>query len=733
MAAQDEPKFELEIEGVAPESLGFLSFRAEERLSECYRVDVDALSARLDPEALLGVKAALYVRFEGCPERTWSGVIWSAELTPIDDKVCSLRVQIVPRLAQLALGRNSRFFRKTTILALVEELLKGGGLPQDAYDIQAAAGPEHDAITQYAESDYDFMRRLLFEEGIGFLIQNNPDGEQVVLFDYGKALLAIEGLETLVDRRRQDIRFDTAFDVREQFEATPNGVMLRDYDLKDPGRSPDAHAPEGAEPPNREVYEHPGGHLKKLDVRASRMLERLSLPARRFEGGSYWPHLEPGRHVQLESDLRASLGGEITLLAVEHEGHIHDPNTKAAYRNRFIACPKAAPFRPRHAPPSPQLGGAQRAFVTGPRGQELYGDDFGRVTVRFPWDRSGVTDDKSSHFIRVGQPPMSGSMIVPRVGFEVLLGHELGDIDRPYVSGHMYNDDSPTPYGSAHLTTSSLQTATTDGGKGANELRMGDSAGSEEMLMNASYDMSIKVENTFGYNVTKDEKLEVGVDASLSVKAATIANVGGDRTLGIGKMQTVNVGADYGDGIGGDHTVKVGAARNATIGGDQIENIAGTLKRTIGAAQTLLVVTGFTRKITGSSSVKVGAAWAETVAKSKSSTVAGARLEDISAIKLVSAKAVAISADAAYGESVKAQKVKTEKDRADSGKTVTVDAGSGLSVKADNITFTAEDQLTFSAGNVSITLKKTGEVQIKAKEITIDNSEALNQITHKSN
>jgi type VI secretion system secreted protein VgrG len=732
MAADAEPKFELEIEGVKPATLAFVSFRAEERLSECYRVDVEALSSRLDPQSLLGSKATLYVRFEGCPERAWSGVIWSAELAPIDDKVCSLRVQIVPRMLQLALGQNSRFFRKATILGVVEELLKNGGLPKGAYDIQATVGPEHDAIIQYAESDYDFIRRLLFEEGIGFLVQNNPDGEQVVLFDYGRALLAVEGLATLVDRRRQDMRFDTAFDLREQFNAVPNGVMLRDYDLKDPGHSPDAHVPEGDEPPSREVYEHPGGHLK-LDQRATRMLERLSLPARRFEAGSYWPHLEPGRHIQLESDLRGTLACELTLLAVEHEGHIQDATARAAYRNRFVACPKEAPFRPQHAPASPQLGGAQRGFVTGPRGQELYGDEFGRITVRFPWDRSGITDDKSSHFIRVGQPPMSGSMIIPRVGFEVLLGHELGDIDRPYVTGHLYNDDAPTPYNSAHLTTSSIQSATTDGGPGANELRLGDSAGSEEMLMNASYDMSIKVENTYGSNITNDEKVTVGVDASLSVKDESIASVGGNRKLGVGVGQTINVGADYGDGIGGNHNVKIGGARKATIGGDQVESIAGTLKRTIGAAQSLLVISGFTRKITGSSKVKVGAAWAETVAKSKSSTVSGARLEDVAALKLVSAKAAAISADAAYGEKVKAQKVKTGKDRADSGKSLTVDGGSGMSIAAENITFTAEDQLTFNAGKVSITLKKTGEVQIKAKQITIENSKALKQIMHKSN
>ncbi len=735
---RESPKLELQIDGIPPASLSFLSFRAQEQLSECYRIDAQALCPRLHPDALLGRKAAVFVRFEGHPERAFHGVIWSATLTPVDERVCRLEVQIVPRLLQLSLGRDSRSatsagpFHEISLLEVIKRVLAAGGIGVPEEDIHVSDGPTHDAVTQLGESDYDFLRRLLFEEGIAFAIQNDAEEERVILFEDASASLAVDGLDTLVDRRRSDLRFDTVVDLQERYAGTPDGVMLRDYDFKNPSRSPDAHAP-NPPAPSREVYQHPGGNLE-LDMRAQRTLERLNERGRQLEGTSFWPHLEPGRHVKLESELRAGLGCELLITGVEHEGHVHDPKVGAAYRNRFVAIPKGTPFRPEHAPCAPHTYGTQRAFVSGPTGQELHGDALGRIKVRFPWDRSGTMDDRSSAFVRVGQPQLSGSMIIPRVGFEVLVGDELGDLDRPYVTGHLYNEEAPLPYGADKSTTSSLQSATTESGAGANELRFGDSAGAEEMLMNASFDLSLRVENAMTWTVGKNETQEIGADATLSVKDACQVNVGGNRKQHVGAMQTVDIGGNHDEGVGGNQSLTIGAARNATIGGDQIENVAGTLTRTVSALQNVVVIDGFTRKVVGSSQTKVGAAWAETVVKSTSSTVSGSRIENVAALKLISAKNVGISAGAAYAEKVASQEITTSKDRSDTaGDKLSVQVAGEATIEAENITFTAEDQLTFVAGDVSFTLKKTGEIRIKADKITIENSKAFKQLTHKTN
>src|SRR5262249_58567542 len=103
------------------------------------------------------------------------------------------------------------------------------------------------------------------------------------------------------------------------------------------------------------------------------------------------------------------------------------------------------PYRPFIAPPPPEVG-PQLAFVTAPSGEEIHADDFGRVKVRFPWDRSGKKDDTSSAWMRVGQVPLGGSMILPRTDFEVLVDFELGDLDRPFVARHLYNAELWPPY-----------------------------------------------------------------------------------------------------------------------------------------------------------------------------------------------------------------------------------------------------------------------------------------------
>jgi uncharacterized protein involved in type VI secretion and phage assembly len=102
------------------------------------------------------------------------------------------------------------------------------------------------------------------------------------------------------------------------------------------------------------------------------------------------------------------------------------------------------------------------AVVVGPPGEEIHVDAYGRVKVRFHWDRRGVDDDRSSCWLRVGQLALGGPMLIPRVGFEVLVDHELGDLDRPVVVGHLYNGEQPPPYElPAQSVVSSLQTATT--------------------------------------------------------------------------------------------------------------------------------------------------------------------------------------------------------------------------------------------------------------------------------
>ena len=455
--------------------------------------------------------------------------------------------------------------------------------------------------------------------------------------------------------------------------------------------------------------------------------------------------LMPGRFFTVVDSERATLDGDYLLLEVTHtqrpaqEGgdFALGAGEALSYDNRFEVIPVDVPFRPQHAAPRPILGGVQHAFVTVPGGEEIHADEHGRAKVRFVWDRSGITDDKSSTWLRVGQLALGGSMVIPRVDFEVLVDFEVGDLDRPAISGsgHLYNAEKAPPYAlPGGKTVSSMQTATTEGGPGANELRFEDAAGSEEIFLNASRDLIASVDNDTSWGVGNNQTRDVGSNETLSVTADHKTSVAGNRALDVGGNQDVNVGAEYGDGTGGSLSVSISGNRFVKSGGDHSENVSGSLTRTVGSLQAITGLAGVARTVVGDSTTDVSAAWAELAGGARGLSISGSYSETIGALKFIKAKNVSVSCDAAYVMNAAAELVKAGGGRTDDAKgAVALTAGGAFKVKAKNIVFEAKSKLVFRGGGGVIELTKAGTVKIKAPSITVENSEALNQIMHKSN
>jgi type VI secretion system secreted protein VgrG len=488
------------------------------------------------------------------------------------------------------------------------------------------------------------------------------------------------------------------------------------------------------------VYLHPGGFSDPADgKRLARLrLEGLRASTWQLSGRSNCPRLEAGRTFTLGEHPRAKLNGEHVILVVTHSASIEFDSqsghtTDTAYANHFMAMPRALPYRP-PVLAAPELGGVHIAFVTCPTGEEIHTDKDGRVKVRFPWDRAGKTDDSSSTWLRVGQLALGGSMILPRKDFEVMVDYELGDIDRPLVTGHLYNGLSKPPYElPAHAARSSIQSATTGGGPGANELRFDDSAGGEEMMLNASKDLTIGVDNNSSWLAGAKESLTVGSNLVLSVGANHFANVKTSRALSVGGPQTIDVGGDYADGVGGSESVTIGGSRHVKCG-NHFEGCAATLHRTVGGLQSVTGIAGYQRKIAGASTTKVGGVWAEIAGQSRSSMCGGGRTETVGALKLIKAQQVSVSCGTAYTAEVGAYSTQCGGGRTDSAKAaVSIAAGGGMSVKATNIAIEAKSSLRLTAGACVIKLSSGGSVSIKAPSIDLAGVKALTQILHKSN
>lgn len=731
MSASAAIAVRVEIEGLEGVAIDLERGSIVEAISHVTTITLEArLGERVDAEALLGKTLALRLTHgaDESDERAFHGVIFCASVTCEHEGGFRIELEARPRIGRLLLGRDSRIFQEKSVPDVVAEVLSAAGLPDDVAEWSVNASYEPQAyITQLEESDHDFAQRLLHEEGIGFFICNDIDAERVVFFDDSNAFQPVGDGSPIP--YETDQRGDGVLWVRELHRVASDAAVLRDYDFLQPATDLTQRSEaEGAT--GREVYLHPGDFTESgRGERLARVaLERLSMRARTFSGESGASALEPGRVFEVSGHPRASVAGELVAIAVTHRLQIHQ-GSGPTYRNHFVAIPRETPCRPEVAPPAPIIGGTHVAFVTGAAGQELHGSENGQVKVRFPWDRSGVSDDRSSTWLRVGQLPLPGSMIVPRVGFEVLVDYELGDHDRPLVVGHLYNGEAMPPYelpGAA--TRSSIQTATTDGGAGANELRFEDAAGGEEMFVNASFDYTCSVENDARVGVMASETSSIGSNQTISVTGSYSSSVGGARTLTIGGNQTLGVDADYSNGTGGDLSVTVGS-RSETCGGDLTENTTGSYTLTVGGLMAVTGIAGINRNIVGSSETTVGAAWASLCAGDAMSTVGTSRTETVGALKLVKADTVAVSCGAAYVQNCASESVNAGGNRADTAMgAVAVQAGGGLKIDAANINISGQTKVVLRIGGTTIDVQPSS-VTIKSSTVTLEGVKKLQSLS----
>lgn len=743
---------DIEVDGCDASAWTIERFEMREAVSEGCRGWVAIVAAaRVGAEALVYKTAVLTVRAADQPARRFHGIVLAATAEARSNGTTLLRLELGARAELLRFGRDARIFQKKSIPEIVTQvtarLLGNGGIQWRT----TGAYEPHPYVVQYAESDQAFMERLLFEEGIWFAVHNDDERDRVVFYDELAGIEPIAGPAVLWHWETEKAGGDDGdrdgsqcvVSMSDCQVVASDAVMLRDYDFTHPSLDVSVQETTVAST-GREVYVHPGDFpafaagADRIDKnvgarRARRMLERLRADTRQMVGRSYCAQLEPGRTFRLEGHPRAVMNGEHLVVGIVHRGQRAE--TGWAYTNELRTVPSTLACRPAKAPPAPWLGGIQSAQVTCPPREEIHADESGRVKVRFPWDRSAPGDDTSSTWLRVGQLALGGSMILPRKEFEVTVGFELGDMDRPLVTGHLYNGLHKPPYAlPARATRSSIQTATTGGGGGANELRFEDGAGAEEIFLNASRDYSVNVANDASVDCVASETYKVGANRELSVGVDYSSTVKASRTLQVGGSQDINVGGNHSDGVGGAEMVSVAGARSVKCGGDLDESVKATLTRSVGAILCVTGIAGYTRAVTGASTTKVGGVWCEVAGGDRSSVAASSRTEAVGALKLVKAKAVAVSAGGAYTANVGGYSVQCAGGRTDSAMgAVSVAAAGGWSVQASKIAFTAESRLVLIAGGTTVTLTSGGSITIKAAgSITLHGVDKLTQAQHKS-
>ena len=473
---------------LGPDALLLTAVEGHEEISGLFRFRLTLLADRRTPvpfEEVLGKQATVAIEMPPDGKRYVDGIICRLGQGGRDATFTHLEAELVPRLWLLTRRVQSRIFQRMTVPDILEAVL--AGIPH-RLEVVGSYEPR-DYCTQYRESDFAFVSRLMEEEGIRYYFAHSDGAHEMVVTDAPLQHPAVPGpeevaYEEIVGRGRQDEMRVLSWKKTQEIRSSL--VTLRDHTFELPGQSLEAQqatiasVPVGEVshevkvlPDELEVYDFPGGYAQRFDgstrggsecndelkkifpdgLRTVRVrMEQEEMAAFEIRGESTCRHLVPGHQFTLTRHFDAN--GPYVLTRVEHraslEGDYRSGGSEAfSYENRFTAIPVALPCRPPRVTPRPVVAGTQTATVVTPPGEELWCDRYGRVKVQFHWDRVGTEDLDSSCWVRVAQAWAGrswGTFYWPRAGNEVVVAFEEGDPDQPIVVGSVYNAENMPPF-----------------------------------------------------------------------------------------------------------------------------------------------------------------------------------------------------------------------------------------------------------------------------------------------
>jgi type VI secretion system secreted protein VgrG len=543
-------------------------FRGCEELSKLFSFELDFVAENataIDFNRLIGTEVTLKIATPGKgTDQAWryiSGIC--ARFSQGDRNVTftDYHAQIVPRVWLLTRQVQSRIFQQKSIPDILKAVFEGFDCD---YRLQGRYEPREYCV-QYREADFDFASRLMEEEGIYYFFTHKEVGHRMVIAD---SLVAHPEVPALIEGRYGMIeggprKADHIFKWQKSQTIRPSKYSLRDHSFQQPTQNLEAkakildsvragsveHRLNGQVNAPLEVYEYPGGYAVRFDgvnpsggeqpdrlrklfdenqrVATLRMAAEAA-EALRIEGSSSCRNFTAGHRFKLERHFDAD--GDYLLLSVTHEASIGDAYTSGSgagdfsYSNSFTCLPLTLPFRPKRKVPKPLVQGVQTALVTGPPGEEIFTDKYGRVKVQFYWDRQGKKDANSSCWLRVGQSWAGknwGSVQIPRIGQEVIVAFVEGNPDEPLIVGSVFNPETMPPYELPGKKVVSGLKSSTHKGRGYNEMSMDDTAGKEKITIHGQYDMSTTAEHDHSLTVHNNHASTVDGTHTEKIKGTT--------------------------------------------------------------------------------------------------------------------------------------------------------------------------------------------------------------------
>ncbi|MGV8921465.1 MAG: type VI secretion system Vgr family protein, partial [Pseudomonas sp.] len=491
------------------------------------RLDCLALKPYMDTSDLLGRPLSLQLSVADGSRRQWQGVVTEVESMGFDGGLARYRILAGTWLSLLKHRRNTLIFQDLDALGIVAQVF--ADYPQANWQTRMIRQtlPKHPRCTQYRESDFQFIRRILAEEGLSFRFEHLAEPN----FDeHGRPtsspLLIIEDRNsgspqggelafTRIDATQDGDGIVRFSEVREQGSTASKVLVWNPTRMRGmTGAASNAWRADAPTMPPLEVFDAaPTGSLdapEDVERRSDVRHDALIRDAHRYEGEGAVRHLQPGFSYTLSGHPEVDKRQAFVFQNVEHVATNNLGQRVAAlrgredieagiYRNSFSAVTGQTAVVPTPLP-KPTAPGVESAIVVGVANQALTSTRDHQVRVQFYWQRGenplelglrnthsagspeghAPGDERSGYWVPVAEASAGanfGQHFTPRIGSEVLIGYTNGDVDLPVIIAQVYGGQDTPPFSAGvdsktnHPgTVSGLQTKTHDGVKASSWL-----------------------------------------------------------------------------------------------------------------------------------------------------------------------------------------------------------------------------------------------------------------------
>jgi type VI secretion system secreted protein VgrG len=599
-----------------------------EGISELFDYQLELLadtSTSVNAKDIVGQKVCVAIQADDSgTERYINGIVASFEMTGGDVEFNTYRAHIVPNLWVLTRNVNTRVFQGQTVIDVIQAVLSPYNISPSL--LTSATYTPMEYCTQYRETDFDFISRLMEQHGILYFFAHTAEDHTFTLQDVSVKLSDC-AIQDTFRYAPQDNDAEGYYDfIISQFIARSTLVSGKhttwDYSfIRNKtvlATSATTSGPLGAN--NNEQYDYvdsAAAYLKKdgsdptiTDLNTFFMnIRRDAADAETqvAEGTSNAIPLQTGYTFTISDYPQSALNVKYLLIHIEHDVHqiptyrTGKKSEKTPYSNSFRAVPTTVVYRPPIKTEKPVVSGMHTGFVVVNSGEDSYMDKYGRVNVQFWWDRLRKANTPDNTLLRVAQSWAGkgwGTYFWPRLGDEVLIDFMEGDPDQPIVVGSVYNGINMPKYDPAgQYTLSGILTRSSKGGAAANanELRFEDLSGKEQIFMNAEKDYDLHVEhdwhtlvgNEQHTKITTNRFDEVDGDSHLLIKGKQLDEVDGDAHLNIKGKNIVSVSGDRENAIGGNLKESIGANSHISVGSNLNEQVGSSYSLTVGQNQVI--------------------------------------------------------------------------------------------------------------------------------------------------